>query len=96
MLIVNIGSQGMHKEIAGETTLEVKFFEPGVNVEVSDETGEYLLKKYSNKKMAIHFQEALNAQEHETVQAKAENPEPDAPDVPVVQPKKRGRKPKQK
>lgn len=87
MLIVNIGKQGMIREN--------KQFELGVNVEVSDVMGKYLLEKYSNPKMAIHFQKALNAQEHETVQEADENPVQEQDD-PVVMPKKRGRKPKKK
>lgn len=93
MLVVNIGSQGMYKEMRHGTMREGKQFEPGVNVEVSDKMGEYLLGKYNRPRLAIYFQKALDAQEHEAIQAEAENP---TPDMPVVQPKKRGRKPKQK
>lgn len=84
MLIVNVGQQGMIREGV--------FFEPGVNVEVSDGIGKYLLEKYSNPKMAVHFQKALGAQEHEVLLSKVDAPSAIEP----VAKKKRGRKPKQK
>lgn len=59
MLVTNVGENGMWK---GNI-----FFEPKKNIEVSSELGEYLLKKYSNPKLTIHFQRALTSQEHEAV-----------------------------
>lgn len=61
MLIVNLGKYGMTKDGF--------FFPPGVNVNVSEELGEYLLKTYK-KKHPVYFQKALDAQQHFKVMEK--------------------------
>lgn len=93
MIIVNVGKNGIYKEIYHGSDREGKQFQPGVNVDVSQELGEYLLNKYNNPNLAIHFVRGIDAIEHIAVQ---ENSEKDIVNTQEVQPvkKKRGRKPK--
>jgi hypothetical protein len=108
ILIVNAGIQGMNRAWQHpDGTLEEKHFPPKVPVSCSVEMGEYLLKKYCDPVMAIHFKRAggkfLN-QPAEPEQADQSLLEPDdetddeeiqgyTPETPKV---KRGRKPGRK
>lgn len=86
MYVINLGSQGIH--------VKGKLFPPGVSLEVQDEVGMYLLKKFNNKKMAIYFQKALDVPDlHKVIE---QDEKPIAKPVPVIaKPKaKRGRKKK--
>lgn len=75
-LIVNLGIQGI--------TSGNKYFEPGRNVEVSEQVAKYLCGKFGRKKDAVYFQTALNAFQHQATQDPPEVAETATPPQGVV------------